>query len=428
MNCDTWRGCKHSVLMLETMLRFFLALTLLCLPTFLINPKSTSAQTPCSVILQPGNDIGRAASQGRVVCLTAGTYNPFVVDRTSVNGVTVVGLDPGRTFIQTSSSADIVVYGAQGVTLRNFTVRGPKGIYVSRSSGVTLDGLRVDDAALAVHVDENSTATLSNVTIARPGEVGLLVRNGASVDGRGVSISDAALVGVAAVKNAASLTLHDSEVARAGKGPGIFAGITGCAELAAATLDISPCFFANAGSYISRTQVVLERVNVHDGPGTGLVFFPGVSADVRGSQITGWGLTGMFAWGSTVNVSGSTFDVNEENAIEYRAFPDPRSSILLRATGNIWDTTIRRTKPYQGNVLGGGVVAQGADLSFLRSTISENAAFGLVYDNGAAGQIVDSRIVQNADTGVCALANSRVDVRTTEITGNYNNDPRACAA
>jgi hypothetical protein len=224
------------------------------------------------------------------------------------------------------------------------------------------------------------------------------------------------------------LTLRDSDVVRAGKGPGIFAGMPGCAELEAATLDISPCFYANPGSYLSRTTVVLERVKVRDGPGTGLVFFPGVTADVRSVDVTGWGLTGMFAWGSVVNVSGSTFDGNEENAIEYRAFPDPRSNVMSRAMGNIWDTTIRRTKPYKTGVLGGGVVVQGAELNFLRSVISENTAFGLVYDNNASGQIVDSRITQNADTGVCVLPGNNVEVRTTEVAGNANNDPRACAS
>jgi len=362
------------------------------------------------------------------VCLSAGTYNPFVIDRASLNGVTVRGLDPERSVIQTSSSSDVIVYGAANVTLSNLTVRGPKGIYVARSTGVTLDRLRVEGATLAVHVDDNASATLTNVAISRASEVGLLVRNNSSVDGSGVSVTDATLVGVAAVKNANSLTLRDSEVARAGKGPGIFAGITGCAELEAATLDISPCFYANPGGYLSQTKVVLERVNVHDGPGTGLVFFPGVTADVRGSEVTGWGLTGMFAWGSTVNVSNATFDVNQENAIEYRAFPDPRSNVMVRAKGNIWDSTIRRTKPYQGKLLGGGVVVQGAELSFLRSVISENAAWGLIYDNGASGQIVDTSVKQNADTGVCVLPGNNVEVRTTEITGNSNNDPRACAA
>jgi len=403
-------------------------LAFLCFPLLSPAAPASAADEPCSVTLQSGDDVGQAASRGRVVCLAPGTYNPFVIDRTSVNGVTVRGLDPERSVVQTSSSADVVVYGANNATLSNLTVRGPKGVYVARSTGVTLDRVRVDSAALAVHIDESSTATLSNVAISHASEVGLLVRNNASVEGSGLSVTDSTLVAVAAAKNANSLTLRDSEVARAGKGPGIFAGISGCAELEAATLDISPCFYSNPGSYLSQTKVLLERVKVHDGPGTGLVFFPGVTAEVHGVEVTGWGLTGMFAWGSTVHVAGGTFDQNEENAIEYRAFPDPRTSVMLRAKGSMEDTTIRRTKPYKGNVLGGGVVVQGAELSFTRSVISENAAFGLVYDNGASGQITDSRITQNADTGVCVLPGNNVEVRTTEITGNSNNDPRFCAA
>jgi hypothetical protein len=74
------------------------------------------------------------------------------------------------------------------------------------------------------------------------------------------------------------------------------------------------------------------------------------------------------------------------------------------------------------------VVVQGADLSFLRASITENAAFGVVYDNGASGQVVESRIAQNGDTGVCVLPGNQVEVRSTEIVDNLNNDPRACAA
>src|SRR4051794_8925196 len=173
------------------MLRFFLALAVLTVPFLIPAPHASAADEPCSVTLQSGDDVGQAASRGRAVCLATGTYNPFVIDRASLNAVTVRGLDPERSVIQTSTSSDVIVYGAANVTLSNLTVRGPKGIYVARSTGVTLDRLRVDGAALAVHVDENASATLTNVAISRASEVGLLVRNNSSVDGSGVSVTDA---------------------------------------------------------------------------------------------------------------------------------------------------------------------------------------------------------------------------------------------
>ena len=101
-------------------------LLLLLLPLFLAAPRAGAAEEPCGVTLQSGDDIGQAASRGRVVCLAPGTYNPFVIDRTSMGAVTVRGLDPVRSVIQTSSSSDVIVYGAPGVTLSNFTVKGPK--------------------------------------------------------------------------------------------------------------------------------------------------------------------------------------------------------------------------------------------------------------------------------------------------------------
>src|SRR3954466_14882436 len=101
-------------------------LLLLILPFISSAPPALAADEPCSVTLQSGDDVGQAASRGRVVCLAAGVYNAFVIDRASMNGVTVRGLDPVRSVIQTSSSSDIVIYGAPNVTLSNLTVRGPK--------------------------------------------------------------------------------------------------------------------------------------------------------------------------------------------------------------------------------------------------------------------------------------------------------------
>jgi len=73
-------------------------------------------------------------------------------------------------------------------------------------------------------------------------------------------------------------------------------------------------------------------------------------------------------------------------------------------------------------------VVQGAELNFARATITENAAWGVIFDNGASGQIVESHISQNSDTGVCVLPGNQVEVRNTEITGNTSNDPRACSS
>src|SRR4051812_22682728 len=171
-------------------------LLLLCLPFVLAAPHALAADEPCSVTLQSGDDIGQAASRGRVVCLAPGTYNPFVIDRSSMGGVVVRGLDPVRSVIQTSSSSDVIVFGAPGVTLSNFTVKGPKGVYVARSTGVTLDRLRVDGATIGVQVDDNAAATLSGVSITHSAEVGLLVRNNASVEGSGVQVLDSTLVAV----------------------------------------------------------------------------------------------------------------------------------------------------------------------------------------------------------------------------------------
>src|SRR5205823_4587542 len=103
----------------ESVMPRLVLLLVLIIPFFSSGPRASAAEEPCSVTLQSGDDVGQAASRGRVVCLTPGTYNAFVIDRTSTNGVTVRGLDPVRSVIQTSSSSDVIVYGANNVTLSN---------------------------------------------------------------------------------------------------------------------------------------------------------------------------------------------------------------------------------------------------------------------------------------------------------------------
>lgn len=391
--------------------------------------KPAPAARACSSTVGPGGDIGAAvasAPSGGTICLSAGIHQSFAVTQAAA-GVTVRGDGPNTTTIEARGGDGVVLIGLERLTLSGLAVEGggPAGIYAARSSGLMLRDVRVTSAALGVHIDEGSSATLENVTIQRSGDVGLLVRRGATVSGDGLRVHDTGGPGVAAVAGAGSLTLRRSEILRAA-GPGLFAGISGCGDLGAGALDVPPCFYDNLNAYITDTTVTLDQVAVADGPGTGLVFFPGVRARLSAVDVRRQELTGLFAWGAQVDIAGSAFDDNVEHAIEYRAYPDPRGDVLRPATGSVRDSTIERTRPLAGPALGGGILAQGARLDVIGTAIRNNAAIGVSYVNGSSGLVAASTITGNGDAGLCVVTGSTVELRDSTITGNASDDPNAC--
>lgn len=399
---------------------------LLCIAT-LTGQGLVAAETDCDGTAQPGDNIAASIGNlgsGRMLCLVAGTYQSFAVTDGHGTGVTIRGAGVGSTFIDASGN-DLVLIGNSQMTVSNLSVRG--NVYVARSRGFSLSSVRVERAGVGVHIDDNSDARLSSVTISGSSDVGLLVRSGSTVDGSDVHVLDSAAVGVAAVANAGSLSLRDSEVGRGGSGPGIFAGISGCADLGAGSLDVPSCFYANLGGYVAHTAVTLERVSLHDGPGTGLVLFPGVTAEVRQTEVTGWGLTGMFVWGATAHVSQSNFHDDVEHAIEYRSYPRPDGIIVAKASGVVEDTVVRASRPLPDGALGGGMIAQAAEMSLARDTVSDNAGIGVLYENGSSGQVSGSTITNNGHTGLCINRGNAVTVAAdTSISGNAGNDPHGC--
>lgn len=514
-----------------------------------------TAEAGCAATLSSGSDISRAVSEaaaGATICLAPGEYRAFVVSRARA-GVTVQGEDAATVVIQAGSKDAVDILDTSRFTLASVTVRGgdPAGLYAARSSELVLRSVTVDAAAIGVHVEAGS-ATLSNLTVTRGREFGLLARRGASIRADGLRVLEAGGIGVGAVDDpgaltldggeirhaagsrgeslvlngwdrfslsnvsihggnpagvyvaqakelrlhnvqidganfgvhvdnnavadledvtvsgstgvgllaqrggaltgarvhvldtngtgvsaingAGLLTLRDSEIARVAAA-GLFAGVAGCADLPPASLSVPPCFYEDLPGQVSTERVLLERVSLTDTAGPCLVFFAGVHADLRDSTMLRCELTGLFAWGAVVNVSGSHFEDNAEHALEYRAFPDPRGDVTLRASGLVEGTTVHATRPLQGAilgaagpgpVLGGGVLAQGADLTLRDDEVSENHAIGLSFVNNSTGVVERSRILKNGDLGVCFVPGVSVTLRESVIAGNASDALDGC--
>lgn len=330
----------------------------------------------------------------------------------------------------------MLLNGWERFSLVNVSVRGgaPAGIYLAKAKEATLQGVRVEGAQFGVHVDENAVVALDDVAISASTGVGLLLQRGGAVTGRGVQVLDTAGTGVSAINGPGPLTLRDSEIARVAAA-GLFAGVAGCADLPPASLEVPECFYRDLQGQVSTARVLLENVRLAETRGPCLVFFPGVRAEVRGSVLTRCELTGLFAWGATADVSGTTFDDNAEHALEYRAFPDPRADVLLAASGTIQDSVIQRTRPLEGAilgaagpgpVLGGGMLAQGARLVLQRNEVRGNRDIGIAFVNRSSGEVSDNRILDNGNTGLCVLVGNSVTARDNVLSGNRSDDPNAC--
>jgi hypothetical protein len=356
----------------------------------------------------------------------------------AVDGVGSVSLLDSEITTTTlpAKAESMVSIGADRLALTNVTIHGgsPAGLYTGRTPDVELRGVRVESAHFGLHLDDGSTARLEDVTLTGSEEVGLLVRQGATVTGANVRVVDNAGTGVSAIAKPGTVTLNDSEIGPA-NGPGLFMGAAGCADLPPASLEVPACFTDNPTAFIADGQVTLERVTLHDTAGPCLVFFPGAHAEVRDSTLTRCNLTGLFAWGAEANVAGTTFDDNAEHALEYRAYPDPRRDILRDASGTISDSVIRNTRPLEGAilgaagpgpVLGGGILAQRSRLDVRDTEVSGNHAIGVSYVNGSSGEVAGNRITGNGGSGICLVTGTRVTVHDNVVAGNQSDDLNAC--
>jgi hypothetical protein len=166
---------------------------------------------------------------------------------------------------------------------------------------------------------------------------------------------------------------------------GIFVGSQGCAGLPPGSFAVPDCYLQNRQRYVDSSSLVMRDTILQnvgaEGQyyGTGIVFNPGTHGFIQNSSIVNTHMTGLFAWGSTVEIEGSTFDDNIEHGLEFRQYPSPkmRTGFILRANGILRNNVIKNSRPLPNGALGGGMVTQAADLVMTGNTIQNNAAWGI---------------------------------------------------
>jgi hypothetical protein len=164
-----------------------------------------------------------------------------------------------------------------------------------------------------------------------------------------------------------------------------------------------------------------------------VIFFPGTKATLLRNRINDNRLTGLFVWGADVSALLNRFERNEEHAVEYRAYPEPRlpahvpGSIVLRAKGSFLGNIVKDTAPL-GSILGGGLLSQGGRLIVRDNTFMRNAGIGVSFVNGAEGEIASNHIMWNDGSALCLFRAGSVEVGRNVIGGNLSDEPGVCAA
>jgi hypothetical protein len=239
-------------------------------------------------------------------------------------------------------------------------------------------------------------------------------------------------VGVSTVGETAN-TVVIRNIISDNKGPGVFAGKTPCALLPPGFVEIPDCFLKNQRAYVGQANVILDSNVIQASGSTGIVMFPGTRGTFRNNHIWRNELTGLFAWGATITSEGDEYNLNEEHAIEFRAYPDPLkypqipSGERIRAVGSLNNNDIHDSGvlPETGT-LGGGVLAQGANLDVTNSRIYRNRGIGVSYVNTSLGRITNNRIYDNRGSGICIFKAGNVATSGNVLTGNVDNNVGVC--
>lgn len=374
------------------------------------------------------------ARPGDVICMAEGVYRgPLRFE--SKSGVTLRGAGARKTIVASGSAGDnLLVFNSSDLRFEDFTLflGVPSNAYIWRSTNVRFARMDVGGGAIGIHYDMNSIGTVSDSFVYAMAGDGILTRRGANVTVERNWVFLNGGVGVSTVGETATTTVTRNIISD-NAGPGVFAGQTPCALLPPGFVEVPDCYLVNLRAYVGSANVILDTNVIQASGSTGIVMFPGTNGTFRNNRVWSNELTGLFAWGATFSSDGDEFAWNEEHAIEARAYPDPLkypqipTSERVRAAGAINRAVIRDSVVLaETGTLGGGVLAQGANVDVTNSDVYGNRGIGISYVNTSLGRIVGNNIHDNGGSGICVWRAGRVVVDSNRLTGNADNAPGVC--
>jgi parallel beta-helix repeat protein len=328
----------------------------------------------------------------------------------------------------------MLVFNSNNLTFEDFTLYmgNPANAYVHRSQNVVFRRVDVGGGAIGIHFDVNSIGRIEDSFVYAMRGDGVLTRNKSNVNVERNWIFNNGGVGVSTVGETANTVVTRNIISHNG-GPGVFAGQTPCALLPPGFVEVPACYLDNLRAYVGDANVILDSNVIQASGSTGIVLFPGTRGTFRNNHIWRNELSGLFVWGATMSSENDEYNLNEEHAIEFRAYPDPLkypeipSGQRIRAVGTINNNDIHDSVvlPETGT-LGGGVLAQGANLDVTNSRIYRNRGIGVSYVNTSLGRIMNNRIYDNRGSGICLFHAGNVTTTGNVLTGNVNNTVGIC--
>ena len=401
----------------------------------IVSPTPPAQAAECNKIafpdtLQPLINNGRS---GDVICLAPGVFRgPVNFDGKS--GITVRGGGQGVSIIAGGTRDGLLIFRSDNITIENLTIYmgNPSAAYIWRSSNVTFRSVDVGGGIVGLHYDQNSIGTIEDSFIYALSSDAILTRNQSNVTVQRNWIFNNGGVGVSTVGETANTVVIRNIISDNG-GPGVFAGQTPCALLPPGFVEVPECYLRNLRAYVGTANVILDSNVIQASVSTGIVLFPGTRGTFRNNHIWRNELSGLFVWGATMSSEGDEYDANEEHAIEFRAYPDPLkypeipSGQRIRAVGTLNNNDIHDTVVLpETRTLGGGVLAQGANLDVSNSRIYANRGIGVSYVNTSLGRIVNNRIYDNRGSGICLFKAGNVNTSGNVLTGNVDNTVGVC--
>jgi hypothetical protein len=374
-----------------------------------------------------------AAGSGSVICMTPGVYLGSITI-SNKQGITLQGAGRKDTIVAGGPHDGMLVFNSSDLTFENFMLfmGHPSDAYVYNSKNIVFQQMDVAGGGIGIHYDVGSIGRITDSFVYAIEGDGVLVRNHSNIVVQSNWIVNNGGVGVSTVGETATTAITRNIIAN-NKGPGAFAGQTPCALLPPGLVDVPTCYLANLQAFVGDSNIILDSNIIQSNGSTGIVLFPGTRATMRNNHIWRNQLTGLFAWGGVVSSDGDEYSGNEEHAIEFRAYPDPLKygqvgpNFPVRAVGRINNNDIHDSVVLaETGRLGGGVLAQGANLTVTNSHIHNNRGIGVSFVNTSLGTVSGNWIWANRGSAICVFKAGNVQMSSNLIFNNVDNTPGDC--
>jgi hypothetical protein len=379
--------------------------------------------------IQPAID---GAGPGAVICMQPGVYGQIVFQRKS--GITLEGAGHNQTVVAGGTKDSMLIFNSTDLTFDNFMLfyGHPSDAYVWQSQNINFQNIEAGGGGIGIHYDENSIGRITASFIHSIEGDAVLIRRGSNTSVDHNWIVENGGVGVSTVGETATTAITLNVISGSG-GPGVFAGQTPCSLLPPGLVEVPQCYLADLRSFVGKANIILDSNVIQHSGSTGIVMFPGTQATMRNNHIWNNKLTGLFVWGGSITSQGDEYSGNEEDAIEFRAYPDPLKygqvgpDFPVRAVGRISNASIHDSVVLaETGTLGGGVLAQGANLDVSNSMIHDNRGIGVSFVNTSLGTVTGNWIWGNRGSAICVYRAGNVSTAGNLAFNNVDNTPGVC--